>query len=132
MPQSLNKILYADDDRDLLEVVVLTLETIGGFTVETCESGVGIVKRARAFDPDLIILDVMMPEVDGPDALLELRMEPEFENIPIVFITAKLLSEELDELKAKGVRDVIIKPFDPQGLVKQIHRLWEDQQNAED
>jgi two-component system, OmpR family, response regulator len=122
----LGKILYAEDDPDIREIAVLALETLGAYTVETIESGDGIVERARAFGPDLIILDVMMPGVDGPAALRALRDAPDFANTPVLFMTAKVLKNEIEELRAMGAQGVIAKPFDATTLAEQVQDVWEN------
>ncbi len=121
----LGKILYAEDDADIREIAVLALETLGAYTVDTIESGDGIVERAHAFGPDLIILDVMMPGVDGPAALRALRDAPEFADTPVLFMTAKVLKNEIAELKAMGAQGVIAKPFDATTLAGQVQEAWE-------
>ena len=121
----MNRILYAEDEPDIREIAVLALETLGAYTVATIESGKGIVERARDFNPDLIILDVMMPDIDGPAALRALRDTPEFRDIPVIFMTAKVLRNEVDELKAMGVQGVIAKPFDAGALSGQVQQVWD-------
>ena len=103
----------------------LALETLGAYTVATMESGKGIVERARDFNPDLIILDVMMPDIDGPAALRALRDTPEFRDIPVIFMTAKVLRNEVDELEALVVQAVIAKPFDAGALAGQVQEVWD-------
>lgn len=124
MAQVLKNILYAEDEADIRQIAVLALETLGGFTVETCESGVGIVDKARSCQPDLVILDVMMPEVDGPSAFAALRNTPEFAATPILFMTAKVQPHEVAELMKLGAADVISKPFEPVALPQQILSIW--------
>lgn len=102
------------------------MEVLGGMEVETCESGVDVVEKAHAFKPDLILLDVMMPNVDGPTALGQLRKVPELSKIPVVFITAKVMKEEVAEFRELGAVDIIEKPFDPQSLTEQISAIWDN------
>lgn len=122
----LKKILYAEDEPDIREIATLALETIGGFEVRTCNSGESVVDMARAFDPDLVLLDVMMPGVDGPGAMGALRQTPEFRSTPVVFMTAKVMTNELARFRQLGALDVITKPFDPATLSDQIRQIWED------
>lgn len=121
----MTRILYAEDEPDIREIAALALETLGAYTVATMESGKGIVERARDFNPDLIILDVMMPDIDGPAALRALRDTPEFRDIPVIFMTAKVLRNEVDELEALGVQAVIAKPFDAGALAGQVQEVWD-------
>lgn len=124
MTLPLTKILLAEDDPDIQEVASLALEAIGGFTVETCDSGLEVVEAARRFQPDFIILDVMMPGMDGPTTLKTLRSTPEFDAIPVVFLTAKAMRNEVEEFIHMGALEVITKPFDPETLADQILAIW--------
>ncbi|MBT3765781.1 MAG: response regulator [Rhodospirillaceae bacterium] len=128
MAPKLEKILYAEDDADIRKIAVLAMEVLGGMTVETCESGVDVVEKALQFLPDLILLDVMMPNVDGPTALGQLRQVPELISIPVIFITAKVMKEEVAEFRELGAVDIIEKPFDPQSLTEKINEIWESTQ----
>ncbi|MAE43507.1 MAG: hypothetical protein CMF63_00675 [Magnetovibrio sp.] len=122
---SLQRILHVEDEPDIQEVARLTLESMGGFTVETCGSGQEALDKAPGFAPDLILLDVMMPGMDGPATLRELRKLPEIAETPIVFMTAKAQTHEIEEFKQMGAADVITKPFDPMTLSGQIRDIWE-------
>ena len=124
MIRPLTKILLAEDEPDIQEVAALALEAIGGFTVETCDSGSEVVAAARRFQPDFIILDVMMPGMDGPTTLKTLRNTPGFETIPVVFLTAKAMKNEIESFIAMGAQGVITKPFDPETLPDQILAIW--------
>ena len=121
---TLNKILHVEDEPDIQEVARMALEAIGGFTVETCSSGQEAIDKAPVFSPDLILLDVMMPGMDGPKTLQELRKIPEFVDPPVIFMTAKVQGGEIDEFKRLGAIDVIAKPFDPVALSDQIREIW--------
>lgn len=121
---TLNKILHVEDEPDIQEVARMALEAIGGFTVETCSSGQEAIDKAPVFSPDLILLDVMMPGMDGPKTLQELRKIPEFVDTPVIFMTAKVQGGEIDEFKRLGAIDVIAKPFDPVALSDQIREIW--------
>ena len=117
---TVNRILYVEDERDIQIVAQLALETIGGFTLHTCSSGKEALESVVSFSPDLILLDVMMPGMDGPATLKALREIPQITNIPALFMTAKNQIDEIAELKALGALDVIAKPFDPMKLAEQI------------
>lgn len=123
MAPKLDKMLYAEDDADIRKVAVLAMEVLGGITVETCESDVDVVEKAHQFQPDLIMLDVMMPNVDGPTALAQLRQVPELSSILVIFITAKVMKEEVAEFREMGAIDIIEKPFDHQGLTEKINEI---------
>lgn len=120
----LKKILYVEDEPDIQEVAKLALEEVGGFTVKICSSGTDALQNAPSFAPDLIILDVMMPSMDGPATLRRLREIPELAGTPVIFLTAKTQAEEVKSFKALGALDVIAKPFDPMTLSDQINAIW--------
>jgi len=121
----LNKILYAEDEPDIREIATLALEAIGGFEVITCPSGVTVVECALAFKPELILLDVMMPDMDGPTTLSVLNAHEALKDIPVIFLTAKILADEIERFKTLGAVDVISKPFDPMSLADQVRGIWE-------
>jgi two-component system OmpR family response regulator len=100
------------------------LEDIGGFTVEYCSSGQEVLDVAEKFQPDLLLLDVMMPGMDGPTTLTKLRDMPELATVPAIFMTAKIQLQEVAEYKAMGVVEVIGKPFDPMTLAETITKYW--------
>ena len=121
----LERILYVEDDPDIQSIAKLALEDLGGFTVEVCLSGREALKLAPEFSPQLMILDVMMPGMDGPTTLAELRKLPTLENVPAIFMTAKVQKQEVADYKALGAVDVIAKPFDPMTLAEQVSSIWE-------
>lgn len=120
----LTKVLYAEDEEDIREIAVLAIETLGGFTVATCHCGGDVLELARQFQPQLILLDVMMPVMDGPTTLLALKKDPHLQHIPVIFLTAKIMNEEVSRFKAMGAIDIIAKPFDPLTLSAQIQNIW--------
>ena len=124
-PQPLNRILYVEDEPDIQTVVRIPLQ-IAGYEMEVCGSGEEALKKAPAFEPDLILLDVMMPGMDGPTTLLELRKIPKFEKVPVVFITAKTQKQEIEQFKRLGALDVITKPFNPMSLAETVKSIWEE------
>jgi len=121
---SLQRILLADDEPDILEVSRIALETVGGFEVSVCSSGRALLERLTDFEPDLIIVDVLMPDMTGPDVLQEVRRRPEFNGVPVVYLTGVIQEEELEELRETGVADVILKPFDPMTLADRVNQIW--------
>ena len=120
----LRKILYVEDDDDIRAVTVMALEMIGDFEVAAHASGMSAVTQAPAFAPDLILLDVMMPGLDGPATLERLRAMPGLTETPAVFFTAKAQAAEVQRLRDLGAVDVLAKPFDPQALPDMLRRLW--------
>ena len=123
---SLQRILLADDEPDILEISRIALETVGGFEVAVCSSGRALLERLTEFEPDLIIVDVLMPDMTGPDVLKEVRRRPELNAVPVVYLTGVIQEEELEELRETGVADVILKPFDPMTLADRINGIWKD------
>jgi two-component system, OmpR family, response regulator len=124
MSQQLNKILYVEDEADIRIIAQLALETVGGFTLEVCGSGEDALRTGPAFNPDLILLDVMMPGMDGPGTLAALRKHPSLQNTPVIFMTAKVQPKEIQGYKELGALDVIAKPFDPMTLAEQVRTIW--------
>ncbi|WP_339118727.1 response regulator [Halomonas sp. BMC6] len=122
---SLERILYVEDDPDIQTVAALALEVVGGFNVKVCSSGEQALEEAVAYAPDMILLDVMMPGMDGPSTLAALRKLPSLEKVPVAFMTAKVQPHEVDQLIALGAESVIAKPFDPMTLANQVRTLWE-------
>lgn len=121
----LRKILYAEDEPDIREIAKIALEDIGGFSVVFCTNGSDVLVQAKNMHPDLLLLDVMMPEMDGPTTLKELRKLPKFDSLPTIFMTAKIQPDEIAKYKAMGVLDVITKPFDPMTLAENLNKIWE-------
>ena len=120
----LKKILMIEDDLDIQAVARLALEMLGGFTVETCSRGRDALAAAPVFGPDLILLDVMMPGMDGPETLRHLRTLPQTQGVPVVFMTAKVMPHEVDQYKTLGALEVIRKPFNPMTLADTLQTLW--------
>ncbi len=120
----LQRILYVEDEPDIRAVAKLALEVVGGFTVKICCSGEEALREVEAFAPDMILLDVMMPGMDGPTTLTKLRQLPALDPVPIAFMTAKVQPQEVAHFKSLGAVDVIPKPFDPMTLSNQVQALW--------
>ena len=123
MPEALYRILYVEDDSDIRMVAQMALQAVGGFTVIACASGPDALKAAPEARADLLLLDVMMPGMDGPDTLKALRGIPATAHTPVIFITAKVQAAEMAAYKALGALEVIQKPFDPMELSAQIRRI---------
>lgn len=124
MRPDLTRILYVEDEPDIQAVARIALETVGGFTLTICGSGKEALANAAAFAPDLLLLDVMMPGMDGVTTLQELRKQSAMSATPVMFMTAKVQPQEIAQLMSLGALDVIPKPFDPMTLADQIRRLW--------
>lgn len=122
--KSLHRILLVDDEEDIQVVAQMALEIGGDLTVTTCSSGQEAVSKALEIEPDLILLDVMMPRMDGPTTLKEIRKNEKTAKIPIIFMTAKVQAHEVEKYKQIGAIDVIAKPFDPFTLASTIKSKW--------
>lgn len=123
--KKLTRIMMVEDDLDIQTIAKMALETVGGFTVEVCDSGRAALETAPQFKPDLVLLDVMMPEMDGPTTFNGLRQLPDFADTPIVFCTAKAMPSELEQFQRMGSAGIIPKPFDPMNLAAQVLEIWE-------
>lgn len=118
----LKKVMLIDDEDDIREVAKMALELVGELEVLCCESGEKGIAGVDEFSPDVILLDWMMPAMDGPDVFKKLREQGC--EVPVIFMTAKVQKEEVDALMALGARGVISKPFDPMSLTEKINELW--------
>ena len=123
---TLNRILYVEDEADIQAVAQIALEAIGGFSVTICSSGKEAIQAAPRLGHDLILLDVMMPDMDGPSTLKALRGIPQTAATPVIFMTAKVQPHEVAQYKEMGAIAVIPKPFDPMTLSATVRRLWEE------
>jgi CheY-like chemotaxis protein len=124
MSKELIRILYVEDEPDIQAVARIALESVGGFTVEICSSGREALNRLDSFKPDLLLLDVMMPDMDGVSTLRAIRGLPGYNDTPAMFMTAKVQPQEVEQLRHQGAIDVIPKPFDPMTLSENIKSLW--------
>lgn len=122
--EELSRILAVDDDPDILAVIRLSLEMDGGFTVAACLRAAEVQALAAAFGPDLLLLDVMLPDQDGVALLAALRLDPATAAIPAVFLTARTRDEDGGLARLPGVLGLIPKPFDPLRLSGELRRLW--------
>lgn len=120
----LKRILHVEDDRSIQAVAKLALETLGGFEVLSCLSGQEALDQVQGFNPDFILLDVMMPGMDGPATLSKLRELVDIEQVPVAFMTAKVQPQEIEQYRQLGAREVIVKPFDPMTLAAQVRSIW--------
>ena len=121
---ALARVLYVDDEPDIREVVEMALGLTGALTVKTCGSGIDALGLLTDYRPDLVLLDVMMPGLDGPATLARMRNDAALCHIPVVFMTAKALPQEVDRFMSLGAIGVISKPFDPMLLAKRVQEIW--------
>lgn len=126
MNKKLEHILCIDDEPDIVDIIQMCLETVGGFKVSSCSSGIKAIEKVEEINPDLILLDVMMPEMDGPTTLKKLREKSLLSSVPIVFMTARVQPVEIQEYLKIGANAVIAKPFDPMTISSQIADIWKN------
>ena len=124
MNKELQKILYVEDEEDIRLIVQIALQDLGGFTLKSCSSGYEAITEVAAFAPDLILLDMMMPGLDGQATLQELRKLPASKDIPVIFITARIQEKEVAQYQQLGIMAVIAKPFEPLTLADTIREHW--------
>lgn len=123
---TLQCILYVEDHPNIRALAKIALEKIGGFTVHTCESGTAAIEALDSgVCPDLLLLDVMLPGMDGPTILEHLRKRSETAQTPVIFMTAKAQSDEIAHFMSLGALGVITKPFQPTLLSNEIQHLWD-------
>jgi CheY-like chemotaxis protein len=123
----MHRILLIDDEDDIREVASLTLEATAGWEVLTASSGAEGIRVALAEKPEAILMDVMMPEMDGPTTFREMQKRPEIAAIPVILLTAKVQGVDQRRFADLGVASVLFKPFDPMTLAQQIAEVlhWE-------
>jgi CheY-like chemotaxis protein len=120
----LNRICYVEDDEDIQRIVRMSLERVGKMTVAVVSDPTQAIQAMAEFRPDLVMLDWMMPVMDGPTLFRQMKLRPETSALPVVFITAKAAQRDLDELKALGAVGTISKPFSPKDLPDQLRAIW--------
>lgn len=120
----LQRIVHVDDDESIRAITRVALERIGGFFLLSCTSGTDALHKVPAFSPQMILLDVMMPDMDGPTTLALLEQEMDLGKVLVVFMTAKVQALEIARYRALGACDVIIKPFDPMTLSERLQAIW--------
>jgi CheY-like chemotaxis protein len=123
----MHRILLIDDEDDIREVASLTLEATAGWEVITANSGANGIRAAIAEQPEAILMDVMMPEMDGPTTFREMQKNPLIAHIPVILLTAKVQGVDQRRFADLGVAAVLFKPFDPMTLAQQIADVlhWE-------
>lgn len=120
----LSRVLYVDDDPDLRALAELALATVGGLCVTLCADGSQAVALARATGAQLVLLDAVMPGLDGPATLAALRADPATATLPVLFVTALDGADERARLLALGAAGIIAKPLDLMGLAAQVKAAW--------
>ncbi|MCX2524552.1 response regulator [Larsenimonas rhizosphaerae] len=122
----LDTILHVEDDPSIQAVARVALETVGGFNVTGCDDGQHALNVLATFRPDLILMDVMMPNMDGPTTLKHLQQDEVLASIPVVFMTARIQPAEVEQYRSLGAVDVLEKPFDPMTLAERLRAVWEN------
>jgi two-component system OmpR family response regulator len=122
--RTLTSVFYVDDEPDIREVVEIALGLAPGLHVRTCASGALALQELPLVMPDLVLLDVMMPGLDGPATFEQIRADERLHALPVIFMTAKALPQEIDRFLKLGAIGVISKPFDPLNLAARVRELW--------
>ena len=120
----LNRICYVEDDEDIQRIVRMSLERVGKMTVEIVTDPLQAIGVITCFKPDLVMLDWMMPGMDGPTLFKKMKEDPQLAALPVIFITAKATQLEIGELTALGAAGAISKPFNPKELPDQLREIW--------
>lgn len=127
----IEKIFLVDDDPNIRRIAEISLKKLGPWQVELASSGRELLAMLEKDKPDLLILDVMMPEMDGPTTFQSVKNQfPEFKQ-PVIFMTAKVMSHEVDEYLVLGAAGVICKPFNPKDLADDVRRICEEWANRQ-
>jgi len=121
----LRQILYVDDEPDIREIVQIALGLVPTLSVTVVESGTRALHSMQTSPPDLVLLDVMMPNMDGPTTLQQMRASAQLQSIPVIFMTAKAMPQEVARFRSLGAAAVIAKPFDPMLLAEHVFAIWE-------
>ncbi len=122
--EALKRIMHVEDDESIRMITSITLESVGNMEVRSCESGFLALEQFEEFKPQVILMDVMMPELDGPETLEKMKAGFDLSSIMVLFMTAKVQDDEIAHFKAIGGFDVIEKPFDPMTLSDKIQACW--------
>ena len=117
------RILLVEDDDDIRSIALLALEQLGRYEVLACASGAQALAQAAQFCPDLLLLDVSMPDMDGPETLAALRQQTALALVPVAFLTAHTAAKQVSQYRALNAVDVIAKPFDPMQLCERINAI---------
>jgi CheY-like chemotaxis protein len=120
----LKRVLHVDDEEDIRTIAQMAMEVVGDLEVLQCSNGTQAIEVSREFSPDLILLDHMMPGMDGEATFRGLQQIPGLETVPVIFMTARVEAELSQTLIDLGALDVFLKPFDPMLLCAQLHEAW--------
>nr|WP_306268779.1 response regulator [Pararhizobium sp. IMCC3301] len=124
MSAVLKDIMLVEDDSSIAEIATLTLEDLGGFSVVHCASGFEALTVLQKHRPQLILMDVMMPQMDGRETLRQIREEMKILDLPIIFMSARTQTHERAEYVSLGAAGMIAKPFDPMKLSDTVRQMW--------
>ena len=124
--KELKKILYAEDEPDIQTIVGTIIEALSDYEIKICGDGEQLLECVDEYNPDLILLDVMMPKMDGPTTFKNLQENEKTQNIPVIFMTAKAQVHEIKNFQEAGIIGIITKPFDPVQLCSNISDIWEE------
>lgn len=130
MNEELKRVMCVEDDPDIRTILEFSLVDVGQYEAHICASGQEALAAVADFRPQLVLLDVMMPDMTGPQTLAALRELPQMAGVPTVFLTAKAMPDELERLLEHGATGVIVKPFDPMHLPQNIRIYWEHGRGA--
>jgi CheY-like chemotaxis protein len=122
----LERVMCVEDDPDIRMILDFSIRKVGGLGLCLCASGNEALEKFEAFQPQVLLLDVMMPGLSGPETFKKIQALPCAIGVPVVFLTAKAMQNEIDVLLACGAAGVIIKPFDPVALPANINIYWEN------
>ena len=128
MTNTLKKIMLAEDEEHIQTVTTMALELTAGYEVKAVSDGEALLEQYNDFLPDLVLLDVMMPRLDGPSAFEELKKRHPEGYAPVIFMTAKVQGKEHDKYLEMGAIGVIAKPFDPMSLADTVDDMWQKYQ----
>ena len=120
----LKRVCYVEDDEDIQRIVRMSLERVGKMTVAVVTDPTQAIAVMAEFRPDLVMLDWMMPVMDGPTLFRQMKQRPETSALPVVFITARASQRDLEDLKRLGAAGTISKPFSPKDLPDQLRAIW--------
>ena len=121
----LEKILIVEDDLDIILIVEIGLRDVSGLEVQSVTNGQEALDRLEIWKPDLVLMDIMMPILSGPGAAARMLESEETKDIPVVFMTAKSESENIEKYKAPNILEVLIKPIDPMVLAERLEELYQ-------
>lgn len=117
------KVLIIDDEEDIRSIASMSLGILGGIDVVEADGGEDGISKAESIQPDAILLDMMMPGLDGPGTLVKLQANAQTKHIPVIFLTARAMTSEVEKLKQMGATGILTKPFDPTTLASQVKAI---------